>query len=87
MQIITNIHEAKTHLSKYVELASLGEEIIICKAGKPMAKLIQYYESVGPRKLGFWQGKVTISKDFDKFPESLQKSFYGESIEEDKEHE
>jgi len=75
---IANIHEAKTHLSKYLDLVSEGEEVVICKAGKPMAKLIRYKENEGPRKLGVWSGKVKIAKDFDEFPEILNKAFYGE---------
>lgn len=73
-----NIHEAKTHLSQYVELAFIGEEIIICKAGKPMAKLIRYEESEQPRKPGYWEGKVIISDDFDELPDFIAKPFHGE---------
>jgi len=49
MKVMT-IHEAKTHLSQCIELAFEGEEIIICKARKPMVKLIRYKE---PRKPGY----------------------------------
>lgn len=73
-----NIHEAKTHLSQYVELAFEGEEIIICKAGKPMVKLVRYETSEQPRKPGFWEGKVVISDDFDELPESIAQVFRGE---------
>ena len=73
---ITNIHEAKTHLSKYVDMAFEGEEVIICKAGKPMARLVQYQEKRGPRVLGLWKGKVKIAEDFDETPPSLMQLFY-----------
>jgi len=73
-----NIHEAKTHLSQYIELAFEGEEIIICKAGKPMVKLVRYEESEQPRKPGYWEGKVVIADDFDELPESIIKAFRGE---------
>jgi len=73
-----NIHEAKTHLSQYIELAFNGEDIIICKAGKPMAKLTRYEGSEQPRKPGYWEGKVVISDDFDELPESIIKTFQGE---------
>lgn len=74
---ITNIHEAKTHLSKWVDLAyEEGEEIIICKSGKPMAKLIRYQENKGPRKLGILRGKIEISEDFDELPDFLNKAFF-----------
>lgn len=75
---VTNIHEAKTHLSQYVELAFAGEEVVICKAGKPMAKLIRYQENTAPRTPGCWEGQVVIAEDFDELPESLLKAFRGE---------
>jgi len=73
-----NIHEAKTHLSQYIELAFNGEDIIICKSGKPMVKLVRYEESEQPRKPGYWAGKVVIADDFDELPESIAKAFRGE---------
>lgn len=75
MQIV-NIHEAKTNLSKLIEKTSKGEEIIIAKAGKPVAKLSIYKEKLKPRKLGLWKGKVWISEDFDDEDEEINKLFY-----------
>jgi prevent-host-death family protein len=75
---ITNIHEAKTHLSKLVQRAAQGEEIIIAKAGKPLAKLVPYRVSACPRQPGFWRGKVTIKDDFDELPEEIAAGFRGE---------
>jgi prevent-host-death family protein len=61
-----NIHQAKTQLSKLVEEAVQGEEIIIAKAGKPMAKLIALESKVQtPRKPGGLKGQIWISDDFD----------------------
>lgn len=76
---ITNIHEAKTHLSRLVERAAAGEEIIIAKAGKPMAKLVPYRSNKSPRKPGYWAGKVKIHDDFDELPEETLAAFRGES--------
>ena len=59
-----NIHEAKTHLSRLVEEAAEGEEIIIAKAGRPVARLVAL-PSDKPRKLGLLKGKFTIPDDFD----------------------
>jgi prevent-host-death family protein len=59
-----NLYEAKTQLSSLVELAAAGEEIIIAKNGKPMAKLVAI-ERV-KRKPGRLKGKIWISPDFDK---------------------
>ena len=76
---ITNIHEAKTHLSRLVERAANGEEIIIAKAGKPMARLVPLNPRRGPRKLGQWKGKVWMADDFDDLPQEIQDAFEGKS--------
>lgn len=61
-----NIHEAKTHLSRLVERVEAGEEIVIARNGKPVAKLVAYAEpKKEPRKFGEWEGKVWISPDWD----------------------
>ena len=61
-----NIHQAKTQLSKLVEEAAEGEEIIIAKAGKPMARLISLENTIkAPRKPGGLKGQIWISDDFD----------------------
>lgn len=75
---VTNIHEAKSHLSRLVELAFKGEEVIICKAGKPMARLVQYQQDTQPRTPGYWKGKVHISEDFDQLPEHIAAAFRGD---------
>lgn len=73
-----NIHEAKTHLSRLVEQAAAGEEIIIAKAGKPIARLVAYTEPTGPRMPGCWRGQVWMADDFDETPEDVIDSFHGE---------
>lgn len=75
MQIV-NIHEAKTNLSKLIEETSKGEEVIIAKAGKPVAKLSAYKEKLKPRKFGLWKGKVWMSEDFNDENEEINKLFY-----------
>lgn len=60
-----NIHEAKTHLSRFVEQAAAGEEIIIAKAGKPMAKLVPLRHMPSRRTLGMFKGKLNVPDDFD----------------------
>lgn len=76
---VTNIHEAKTHFSKLVERAAAGEEIVIGKAGKPVARLVPYAAPAPPkRKPGSWKGKIWISPDFDKFDSEIEKLFNGE---------
>jgi prevent-host-death family protein len=72
-----NIHEAKTHLSKLIERVAAGEEIVIGKAGKPVAKLVPYAPRE-PRKPGAWKGKVTIHPSFYEDDEELIRLFEGE---------
>jgi prevent-host-death family protein len=55
-----NMHEAKTHLSKLVERAEGGEEIVISRAGKPAAKLVPVPQKLGPRKLGGLEGQMRV---------------------------
>jgi prevent-host-death family protein len=72
---ITNIHEAKSQLSKLVDRALRGEEVIIARAGKPMVRLVPVRESDAPRKGGQWKGKVRIAEDFDELPEDIARAF------------
>jgi len=74
----TNIHEAKTHLSRLLDRVAKGEEIIIAKAGKPVAKLVPYLAEARPRKPGYWRGKVAIHDDFDTLPNDVAAAFRGE---------
>jgi prevent-host-death family protein len=60
-----NIHEAKTQLSKLVDRAAAGSEIIIAKAGKPVARLVPLAMANRPRKLGALKGKIKVPDDFD----------------------
>ena len=75
---MANIHEAKTNLSKLIEKVEKGNEVIIAKAGKPVAKLVAYKPKKELRKPGIWKGKVWISPDFDEEDEEINKMFYGE---------
>lgn len=60
-----NLYEAKTSLSRLVEDAAAGEEIVICKAGKAKARLLPLATRTTPRRFGLWKGKVQVSDDFD----------------------
>jgi prevent-host-death family protein len=72
-----NIHEAKKHLSRLVERAAAGEEIIISKAGRPMARLGPVLKTPTPRKPGRWRGRVVINDDFDRLPAQVAAAFCG----------
>jgi prevent-host-death family protein len=76
---ITNIAEAKATLSKLVERVMQGEEVIIGKAGKPVAKLVPYERDARPRDLdqGIWQGTVWMADDFDELAAHMKAAFDG----------
>jgi prevent-host-death family protein len=65
MATIINIHEAKTHLSKIIDDVATGREVIIAKAGKPMARLVPLTKTIRPKKLGLLKGKAKIPDDFN----------------------
>ena len=75
MQVV-NIHSAKTNLSKLIEQTLVGKDVVIAKAGKPVAKLIAYKEKVKPHKFGLWKGKIWVSDDFNDEDEEINKLFY-----------
>lgn len=78
---ITNIYQAKTHLSALVDQALDGEEVVIARAGKPLVKLVPYLKMPVKRVPGEWKGKVKISDDFDDESEEINEMFYGNSDE------
>jgi prevent-host-death family protein len=65
MALIVNIHEAKTRFSKLISRVGSGEEVVIAKAGKPVAKLVPLTRKVERRASGSAKGKIVIGKDFD----------------------
>lgn len=72
-----NIHEAKTHLSKLLERVALGEEVVIAKAGTPVAKLVPITGKPKTRKIGSAKGEFVVPDDFnDPLPKEVEDSFY-----------
>lgn len=73
-----NIHQAKTQFSRLIDLAARGEEVIIAKSGKPVARLIPYAPKGAVRRPGSMRGKIRIKKNFDApLPEEILGSFEG----------
>jgi prevent-host-death family protein len=58
-----NLHDAKTHLSRYVDQALEGEEVVIARAGRPLVKLVPLEPRQTQRRLGFLQGQAVIDAD------------------------
>jgi prevent-host-death family protein len=76
---LVNVHAAKTHLSRLIEQAAAGEEIVIAKAGKPVARLVPFAPRREPRQPGLMKGKIWIAEDFDEpLPEEIMAAFRGE---------
>ena len=69
--VVNTVSEAKSSLSELIDKASQGQEIIICRAGRPVAVLRAYKKAEQPRKPGALKGKIRIAPDFDELPEDL----------------
>jgi prevent-host-death family protein len=71
-----NVHEAKTHLSRLLERVALGEEIVLARAGHPVAKLVPFAPTRRERAPGSARGDVWVSPDFDApLPDEVQRAF------------
>lgn len=73
-----NVHEAKTHFSKLLARVEKGHEVLICRAGKPVARLVPHQVSRPVPVFGSDRGKLTIPDDFDApLPDDVLSSFEG----------
>ncbi|MEO8570075.1 MAG: type II toxin-antitoxin system Phd/YefM family antitoxin [Chloroflexota bacterium] len=72
---MVNIHEAKTHLSRLVERVEAGEEVVIARAGRPVARLVPFTARTQPRIPGLWRGRVRLASDFDRTDEEILGAF------------
>lgn len=74
-----NVYEAKTHLSRLLDRAAAGNEVVITRHGRPVALLGPIREKRKPRKLGVLRGKVRVRSDFDApLPDEVLDAFEGE---------
>lgn len=77
---IINIYQAKTKLSQLIDRAVDGEEIVIARNGRPVARLVAYDRAQAPRKLGILAGRIHMADDFDApLPEEILAAFEGRS--------
>jgi prevent-host-death family protein len=72
---VVNMHEAKTHLSRLVERAEAGEEVVVARAGKPVAKLVPFVAERAPRTPAGWEGRVGIAPDLVELPADVLAAF------------
>jgi len=73
--ISVNIHEAKTHLSRLLAKVASGEEIIIAKAGKPIARIVPERDVDGERPSGMDKGLYSVPDDFDEESDLINEMF------------
>jgi prevent-host-death family protein len=78
--MVTNIHDAKTHFSKLVERAEAGEEIVIGRAGRPVAKLVPYLAPRPDRVPGALRGRIWIAPDVDDGDDRVAGLFEGAGV-------
>ena len=77
MSEIVNMHQAKTSLSRLVERALAGEDIVIARNGEPLVKLVPVPKERKPRVPGRYKGKIWISPDFEFTDEEITELFEG----------
>ena len=77
---VMNIHQAKTHLSRLLEQVAAGEEVIIARAGKPVARIVPYEKPAEPRKPGLLKGQIWTAPGWDQPDEDVVESFYNSSV-------
>ena len=65
MSTTVNVHDAKTHLSRILEEVAAGAEVVIAKAGKPVARLVPFAPAARPKQLGLLRGRIRIPADFN----------------------
>jgi len=75
-----NVQEAKTHLSRLLEEAVAGEEIVIAKAGRPYVRLTPVVSERTPRVFGQMKGRIRIADDFDETPPEIVALFEGRPV-------
>jgi prevent-host-death family protein len=76
---IVNMHEAKSTLSRLVERVLAGEEVVIARDGKPVAKLVPVRPAAGARRPGRLKGRVRLADDFDSTPDAVVRAFEGDA--------
>lgn len=74
---VWNIHEAKTYFSALLRQLAEGDEVVIARAGVPVAKLVPYRRTDNPRRRGAWRGRVWLAPDFDEWSDELDALFHG----------
>ncbi|MFC9942326.1 type II toxin-antitoxin system Phd/YefM family antitoxin [Streptomyces pratensis] len=70
-----NVHEAKTHFSRILQQVETGEEVVISRAGEPIAKVVPLRSKVNRTDYGSLRGQIHIPEDFDELPDDIAEAF------------
>ncbi len=77
IMVVENMYQAKTHLSRLVEKALSGEDVVISKAGKPLVRLVPYEELPEPVTIGLLERQILIPEDFNELSPEIEEAFKG----------
>ncbi len=77
--MIVNVSEAKTNLSKLIDMVYHGEKVVIAKNNTPLVDMVPHQPS-GKRELGLLKGKITVPDDFNEEDENINTMFYGSNV-------
>ncbi len=80
MRKVVNMHEAKTTLSRLVDQALKGDEVVVSKSGRPLVRLVPVARTLKARCPGRWKGRVSIARDFDGLPKEILDAFEGKNV-------
>jgi prevent-host-death family protein len=75
-----NVHDAKTHLSAILDRVEAGEEIVLARSGRPIARIVPIRVQRAPREIGLYAGQpFEIRSDFDHLPDDIARAFEGDT--------
>lgn len=79
MTVQVNVYDAKTQLSRLLDRVAAGEDVVIARAGRPVARLVPYSRPATARQPGSWRDRIAVAEDFDVLPDDVRAAFTGEA--------
>ncbi|GAC1331015.1 MAG: hypothetical protein NVSMB13_19260 [Mycobacteriales bacterium] len=79
MTVQVNVYDAKAQLSRLLDQVAAGEDVVIARAGRPVARLVPYVRPTSPRQPGAWRDRVQLAEDFDVLPPDIDAAFVGDA--------
>jgi prevent-host-death family protein len=85
MPTVVNVYEAKTQLSRLIEMVERGDDVVIARAGRPVVRMVPYAQvHKEPRQLGLMAGQIWMAPDFDEYDQEIIKMFEGDGADVDR---